>query len=215
VFGAALDHVEEAGRAGVVPDRSEVDDHGDVLVASPGVPPDVLVDADHLDAVEPLGVIDQGALALGEDGVVGGVPRHREGLGDPGDGQVGDHQAFQRPPQRPPGQLRPRFGGLAGVLAPHVAAFGTPVAAHGDQQEGGSPAERLVGQTTDHGATRRALTATPTAPLVGVDDPAGQHRPSRFEALADDLQAELVKAGERSGRTKVAWGTSRSSRWAA
>jgi hypothetical protein len=78
-----------------------------------------------------------------------------------------------------------------------VAAFGTPVAAHGDQQEGGSPAERLVGQATDHGATRDALTATPTAPLVGVDDPAGEHSPSRFEALADDLQAELVKAGER------------------
>ena len=44
---AALDHVQQPRRAGPVTDRGEVDDHGDVLVAAPGVPPHVLVDADR------------------------------------------------------------------------------------------------------------------------------------------------------------------------
>ena len=47
LLGAALDHVQQPGRAGAVADRGEVDDHGDVLVAAAGVPPDVLIDADH------------------------------------------------------------------------------------------------------------------------------------------------------------------------
>ena len=88
LLGAALDHVQQPGRAGAVADRGEVDDHGDVLVAAAGVPPDVLIDADHGDAVEPVRVVDQDPLALGQDRVVGGVPRHPEPLGDPGDGQV-------------------------------------------------------------------------------------------------------------------------------
>ena len=32
-----------------------------------------------------------------------------------------------------------------------------------------------------------SLTAAPPAPLVGVDDPAGEHSPLRLEELADDL----------------------------
>ena len=45
LFGTALDHVDQPGGAGVVADRGEVDDHGDVLVTAAGVPPDVLIDA--------------------------------------------------------------------------------------------------------------------------------------------------------------------------
>ena len=44
---AAFDHVQQPGGPGAVPDRGEVDDHGDVLVTAPGVPPGVLVDPDH------------------------------------------------------------------------------------------------------------------------------------------------------------------------
>ena len=47
LLGAALDHVQQPGRAGAVTDRGEVDDHGDVLVAAAGVPPHVLVDPDR------------------------------------------------------------------------------------------------------------------------------------------------------------------------
>ena len=68
------------------------------------------------DAVEPVRVVDQDALALGQDGVVGGVPRDPEPFGDPGDGQVLDHDAFQRPPQPAARQLRPRLGRLGWCL---------------------------------------------------------------------------------------------------
>ena len=46
--------------------------------AAPGVPPDMLIDPDHPDAVEPVGVLDQDPRALGQDRVVGGVPRDSE-----------------------------------------------------------------------------------------------------------------------------------------
>ncbi len=175
LFGTALDHVEQPGRAGVVADRGQVDDHGDVLVAAAGVPPDVLVDADDSDAVEAVRVVDQHPLPFGEDGVVGGVPRHPEPVGDPGDGEVLHHQALQCPPQPAAGQLRPRLRGPAGVLAPHMPALAAAVAADGDVQAGGSPPERLVRQPADHGAARDSLAAAAVAPVVGVDDPARQH----------------------------------------
>lgn len=162
-----------------------------------GVPPHVLVDAEHMDAVETPRIVDQHPLALGQDGVVGGVPRHCQPFGDPGYGQMRDHESFQRPPHRPSGQLRPRLGGSAHVLTPHMPALAAAVATHGDEQDGGSPAERLVRQTTHHGATWRSLAAAPPAPLVRLNDPAGQHGPLRLDLLADDLQAELVEAGER------------------
>lgn len=38
-----------------------------------GVPPDVFVDADHRDTIEPGRVIDQGPLGFGQDGDVGSV----------------------------------------------------------------------------------------------------------------------------------------------
>ena len=220
LFGTALDHVEQPGWAGVVADRGEVDDHGDVLVAAPGVPPDVLIHADHGDAVEAVRVVDQGALAFGEDGVVGGVPRHPEPVGDPGHGEVLHHQAFQRPPQPAAGQLRPRLRGPAGVLPPHMPALAAAVAADGDVQAGGSPAERLVRQPADHGAARDALAAAAVAPVVGVDDPAREHRTIGVEALPGHDEPELVQAAEH-GQVRAAEAgirgsvsaPSRSSRW--
>jgi hypothetical protein len=80
----------------------EVDDDRDVLVTTAGVAPDVLIDADDPDAVEPCRVVDQDPLALGEDCVVGGVPRDAETFGDPGDGEVSDHNPFECPPQPAP-----------------------------------------------------------------------------------------------------------------
>ena len=188
-----------SSRAGPVPSRigGQVDDHGDVLVALAGVAPDVLVDADDGDPVEPGRVVDQNPLALGEDGVVGGVPGHPEGLGDPGDGQVLAHDPLQRPAQPAAGQLGPRLGRLAGVLAPHVPAAGAPVAADRDQQRRRAPPERLVREPAGHAVTRDALAAAPPAPPIGVDDPTRQHRTIRLEVLADHLQTELVQAAER------------------
>jgi len=66
-LGAALNHVQQACRAGLVSGGGEVDDHGDVLVTEPGVTPHVLVHPDRSDAVEPGGVIDQHTAAFGEN----------------------------------------------------------------------------------------------------------------------------------------------------
>jgi hypothetical protein len=160
----------------------------------------VFIDANHMHAVEPTRVVDQHALAFDQDSVVGGVPRHGQGFGDPGDTEVLAHDGLQRPPQRAARQLRPRLGGLAGVLAPHMPAAGAPVAADRHQQRRGSPPERLVRQPPGHAVARRSLrstAATPPVELTGVD-PAGQHRPIRLEPLTHDLQAEFVEAAEHA-----------------
>jgi len=63
------------------------------------VTPHVLVDPEDPDAVEPGRVVDQDPPALGEDGVVGGVPRDPESLGNAGDGEVLTHDPRERPRQ--------------------------------------------------------------------------------------------------------------------
>lgn len=162
--------------------------------------PDVLVDPEHGHAVEPVRIVDQHALALGKDRVVGGVPRDPESLRDPGNGQVLDHDGFQRPPQPAARQLRPRLGRAAGVLAPHMPTTTAPVAAHRHVQGRGTPAQRLVRQPPDHPVANGPFAATPPAPaisVVGADDSAGQHRPAGLKPLTDDFEIELVNACER------------------
>ena len=208
LLGAALDHVQQPGRARAVPHRCQVDDHGDVLVAAAGVSPHVLVDPDDLHAVEPAGVVDQDALAFGQDGVVGGVPGDPETLGDAGDGQVLAHEALQRPPQASARQLGPRLGRPTGVLAPHVPAATAPVTADRDQQRHRTPPQRLVRQPSQDGVARRALAAAAAAPLVGCHDATRQHRTIRLEPLPEHLKAELVQSAER-GQVRASEGSVR------
>jgi len=174
----------------------EVDDHGDVLVTAAGVTPHVLVDPDDLDAVEPVLVVDQHALPLGQDRVVGGVPRDTEPFGDPRDREVLDHDPFQGPPQPAARQLGPRLGGRRGVLAPHMSAAGTPVATHDDIEHGRAPAQRLVRQPPEDRATRGAFAAASAAPLVRPDDSAGEYGTVGLDALAGNDEAELVEAAK-------------------
>jgi hypothetical protein len=200
LFRAAFDHVQQPRRAGAVPHSGEVDDHGDeplALSGMAGVPPHVFVHADHAHAVEPCGVVDEHSPALGQDCVVGRVPGDGEGFGDTRDGEVLDHERFQRPPQPPPRQLRPRLGCAGGVLAPHVPATAAPVAADPDLQDRGPPAQRLVRQPPQHRAAGHAPAAAPPAPGVRLHDPARQHCPTRLDPLTDDLQAERVEPTER------------------
>jgi len=180
----------------------------------------VLGHADDADAVEPPDLVDQDALALGQDCVVRGVSCDAEDFGDPGDGQMLAHDAFQCPPQLTARELGPRLGRASGVLAPQVPAPGAPVATHDDFQRSRRPAQRLVGQPPDHGVTGCPFASAPAAPLVRsvvrLDNPTRQHGAVRFEPLADDFEAELLKTAERgqvrSGQAKVPSGTSRSSR---
>jgi hypothetical protein len=48
------------------------------------------------------------------------------------------------------------------------------------------------------GGRGASATATPPGELVGLDDPAGQHRTTELEPLSHDLQAKFVKPAERA-----------------
>lgn len=139
---------------------------------------------------------------------VGGVPRDPETLGDTGDGEVCDHDPFQRPPQPGARELRAWLRRGAGVLAPHVSAVGTAVAAHYNFQPGRSPAQRLVGQPPDHGVTSSAFAAAPSAPLIWFHHAAREDRTIRFKSWSGHAQTEAVESSEavRSGRPKPAGG---------
>ena len=184
--------------AGAISHWGEVDDHGDVPVAATGVPPHVLIDPDDLHPLEAVLLVDQHPLALGQNGVVGGVPGHREPLGDPSHGQVLDHDPFQRPPQSAPRQLGPGLGRGGGVLAPHIPAAAAAVTAHDDLQRRGPPAQWFVGKPSDHGVTWSPFAAAAPAPLVGLDHLAGQYGTIRLESLPGDDEAEFVEAAEGS-----------------
>lgn len=194
---AALDHVQQPCRARLLAGWGEVDDHGHVLVAEPGVTPDMLVDTDRGHPIEPGGVVDQSPLAFGEDGGVRGAPGHSETGGDAGHGEMVDDNAPQRPLQTTAGDLRPRRRRLAGVLPPCAPAVRAPIPAHPHQQSRRPVAERLVREPARHRVPRRALGAAFPAPRVIVDDAALDRRPTRLEQLAHGDQPELVEAAER------------------
>jgi hypothetical protein len=168
----------------------------------------VLVDTDHPHPVEAGRVADQYPTSFTQDGIVGGVPRHRQAFGHAGHGEVLTHDRLQRPAQGPPRELRPRLGRPAGVLAPHVPAAGAAVAADRHDQDGGPPTQRLVGEASGHRVAGEALAAAPPTPLVVVDDPAGQHRAIRFQALPGHQQPELIQAAER-GQVRAGEGSVR------
>ena len=160
--------------------------------------PHVLIDPDDLHPLEAVLLVDQHPLALGQNGVVGGVPGHREPLGDPSHAQVLDHDPFQRPPQSAPRQRGPGLGRGGGVLAPHIPAAAAAVTAHDDLQRRGPPAQWFVGKPSDHGVTWSPFAAAAPAPLVGLDHLAGQYGTIRLESLPGDNEAEFVEAAKDS-----------------
>lgn len=125
------------------------------------------------------GVVDEDALSLGQDGVVGGVPGDPEPFGDTGDSEVLADDGFKRPPQPAARELRPRLSRLGGVLSPHVPTGDAAVASDRDVKDRGPPAEWLVRQSPGHGVTRCAFATAAAAPLIGLDDPARENRTIR------------------------------------
>jgi hypothetical protein len=187
-LGAARDHVQQPRWTRTGAHRREVDDHGDVLVPAAGVAPHVLIDPDDLHTVQPAGIVDQHPSALGQDRVVGGVPRDAEPLGDASDAQVLTHDRLQRPGQSTTRQPGPRLGRAAGVLAPHMPTPGAPVPADRHQQGGRSPAQRLVRQLPRDGVPESSCTPAASAPalgaVIGLQDPARQDRAIGLQTLA-------------------------------
>jgi hypothetical protein len=149
-----------------------------------------------------------GPGALGEDRVVGGVPRDGQGLGDPGDGQVlhtrsppaptaaraGTASPAARPPWWCPAatRARSRCTGTGDVTASVVGATRTVRA-----PTGGPPC-RGSRPSQPHRRHHRS----------SCDDPAGEHGTVRLEALPGDHQPEFVEAAER-GQVRASEGSVR------
>ena len=165
------------------------------------------------------GIVDQDPLALGQDRVVGGVPRDPEALGDPGDGQVLAHERLQRPPQPAPRQLRPR-------LAPPGWCPGATRARSRCTGSGGpSPAASWVATRTARAPARRTTLSrgTPSQPQrrhhwsgsttrQASTARSGSSRWPVTSRPSSSRRQNVVRSGRRS--EPVASGTSRSSGWA-
>ena len=132
------------------------------------------------------------------------MPGHPKPGGGTRDGEMVDHESFQRPPHPASGDLRPRRRCLRHVLPPGALAMITPVSTNPNLQRRGPVTERLMRKTTNHRIPNDALGAAPPTPRISLNGPALDHRPIRLQALPDSLQAELVKATEGSqiGRGK-------------
>ncbi|MDQ0733780.1 hypothetical protein QFZ50_000243 [Arthrobacter agilis] len=167
LLGASLDHVQQTRRARLIADRSQVNDEHHVSVAAAGMPPCMLIHPDHGHPVEPVRVVDQPTLALGQDRTVRRMPGHPETCRNTEHGEVSNNQAFQRPTKPATGDLRPSLSRPRGVLPPGASAPGAPVAAHPHQQRlPSAPHDRHHGSasTTRHSITARSGSrCSPTA----------------------------------------------------
>ena len=169
----------------------------------PGVAPAVLIDPQDPHPIQACRVVDQQGPAGVQDGVVDCVPGRSETPSDAGYRHTVDDHGLQRPEHRSPAQLRPRRGSGGGVLAPHVPTPRTAVPAHRDVQDRGPPPHRDVRQPAQHRVSGHPKLAAPGAPagplgdLVGLHNPAREHRVIGTDLLAGDGQPEPVDQAER------------------
>lgn len=175
-----------------------VDDHDDVLIHATGVMPDALVHPQHRDPVEPGGVLDQPALALAQDGGVGGIPRDPEDLRHPvvtlGWSSTRARSAQSRGGA---GQLGPCGCRPAGVFLPEPSTPGARVAADAQQQGGGAVPVGHMRRTAGDRAPRGAHGPAVGAPGVRFGGPALKGRSLSGEGVPGGSQTQGVKAGER------------------
>ena len=189
-------HVEQTCWACCLADRGEVDDDGDVLVATPSVPPYVLVDTNDADPVETRRVVDQQPVTFSEDCGVRGVPGHGEFACDHGHGVVVDDEGTQRPVEAGSRDLRSWGRRSSGVLTPYAVALDAFVAAEANMKRGRSVAEGFVGETADDGIANDPVATTPSAPVIGSVGPAFQDGFVSGDVLAGAGEVEGVESAE-------------------
>lgn len=197
VLRPARDHVQQPGRSRLLADRCEVDDDGDVLVTETCVAPDVLVDADRGDPVEARRIVNEEALPLSEDRVVGGVPGHVQRFRDTSDGEVLADDGFQRPPDCGTGEFRPRLSSARRVFAPDGAAGVAAEPADANEERCGAPAERDMRESTRHRPARGAFCAAPATERIAIGRATFQKRPVGRDLLTGDGKAVGIEQAER------------------
>ena len=135
-LGAALHHVQEAGRASMVAYRGQVHDHRGVLV-----PPD----RRHTCSSNPMTrtpfkasrIREQEFVAIGQYRLVGSMPGYRQVSGDPVHGHIVSDQAHKPPAQGPKGELGAWGSRLADVITPEMRTHATAVPSHIHHQRRG------------------------------------------------------------------------------
>jgi hypothetical protein len=199
LFRGALEHVQQAGRAGPVADRHEVNDNGDVLVRAAALPPHMLINTD--DGHPPskrFGSSMSTRLPSARTALFAVVTAHPQHLGNPGDRQVFADDSFQRPAQPPAGEFRPRLGSFGPVLPPHVPAP-TPaatIAAHAHQQHGRPPSEGFMAQPAGHRVPGNALASSIPILVIGLNDTARKDGTLRADILPGHFKSEPIKTAE-------------------
>ena len=207
-----------SSRAGPVPSRIGVRSMITVTYLSPRrVCRQLLIHADDLHVVEAVRIVYQDPAALGQDRVVGGVPRDPQSVGDPSDTQVLTHHPFQRPPQATSRQLRPRLGSPRS--RPGATRARTRCTGLGDadlQHRGRHPNRSCANRRTTvslaapwHPQRRHHLSGSTTRHRRIARS--SSNRCPSTSSPRSSRRANVV----RSERAKVASDTSRSSRWTA
>ena len=169
---------------------------GDVLVATPGVPPYVLVNTNDADPAETGRVVDQQPATFSEDCGVRGVPRHGEFACDHGHGVVVDDESTQRPVEAGSRDLRSWWRRSCGVLTPYAAELDAFVTAEANMKRGRPVAEGFVGQLADDGVANDPVATAPTAPVISSVGPAFQDGLVPGDVLADAGEVEGVESAE-------------------
>lgn len=169
-LGSAWSHVQQPCGSGALTHGGEIHDDRDVLVPGAGMPPDMLINAQHFDPVEPVQIINEQALAFGQHCYVDGIPREAQFFGNSGDGRVLADLPSQSPVQGGAADFLSWCCCLAQIFTSRSSAVGTSVAAVIDDQDGGAPAEWVVGESAGHSIAGNAGVTAGAAPLVMVGD---------------------------------------------
>lgn len=156
----------------------------------------MLVHAEDPDPVQAVGIADEQSVALGQDGVIGGVPGHPEARGDASNGEVVDDQGRQCPQHPGPGQLRSRVCHPGRVLTPVATTVRALVAADSQQDRGGALFERAVRERTGDRSPRQGSSTAVPAPGIRIGETAFEDRAFRGQVLPGALQTELVQLAE-------------------
>lgn len=199
--GPPTDDVDELrGLAGA----ADVHDRGAPLLAPPVPDPTEqgLVEAERVHGADAFGVGLEQRLAVGEDGVVDGVPVTAQILGDLADRPAQPPDLAGRPPRRPGGHRHPGSGDALIDMGPRPGQTGrlraapTVLAPHQPDR----PAEAPQVDQLDHGAV---LDPSPhsAGPAPGWPGPALNMHTDRFTELVVDGEHGHVGASRPAART--------------
>jgi len=125
------------------------------------------------------------------------MPRHPKIRGSTSNGEMVEHERFERPRNPGAGDLCPHWRGPAGVFAPHFPAVRATVSAHPDLQHHRAMPEWFMREVPDNRVTGSARGSAPATPRIGFAHSAPDGRPVWLQGLSDRFEPELVETAKR------------------